>query len=475
MTAGLKRAIGARGLFSLAFGSIIGVGWVTVLGHWLERAGPLGSILAFALGGALMLAVALCYAELTAALPVAGGEVAFSYRAYGTAKAFWVGWLLAFGYISVSAFEAASVGRVLAYLWPRLPGALLYTAFGGEVRAGHLIAGLSCAALITALNLRGVGLSAGVQTALTFSIIAAAGVFVAAGVLGGRLEHLQPLWAAPDAAGALAGVLAVFVTVPLWFVGFDVIPQVAEEAHESIRPARLGSLILTSVVWATLFYVVVILAAAMVVPWRELPGAALPTATAFEHAFTTPLLADLVLWAAVAGLVTSWNGFFVAGTRVLFALGRARIVWPALGAVHPRFGTPHSAVWLVGGVTALSCLLGERALLAFVNVSSICLAAAFLGVSLSAGRLRRIAPELPRPYRMAGGRIVPAVAAAGSLFICAALVYPGSPARLRWPLEWLLFGGWCALGGILWRLGAATRAGLDESERERRILRPGTD
>lgn len=468
----LKRAVGARGLFSLAFGSIVGVGWVTVLGHWLDRAGPLGSMLAFALGGAVMLAVALCYAELTSAMPVAGGEIAFSYRAFGTAKAFWVGWLLAFGYISVSAFEAASIGRVLAYLWPSLPGPLLYRIFGGEVRAGHLLSGLACSALLTGLNLRGVGVSAGVQTALTFSIIGAAVLFVGAGIAGGSPEHLLPLFTSGSPLAAAGGVLAVFVTVPLWFVGFDVIPQVAEEARADVAPARLGRIILASVVWATLFYVLVILAASAVTPWVGLRHEALATATAFRRAFATPLLADLVLWAAVAGLVTSWNGFFVAGTRVLFALGRARMVPPRLASIHPRSGTPHAAVWLVGGITALSCLLGENALLAFVNVSSICLAAAFLGVSLSAARLRRAAPDLARPYRMPGGGIVPALAAAGSLLICGALALPWSPARLRWPLEWLLFGGWCLLGAVLWRAARSLREALPEPERARRILKP---
>jgi amino acid transporter len=472
MTERLKRSVGERGLYSMALGSIIGVGWVTVLGNWLETAGPIGSALAFLVAGAVMTAVALCYAELTSALPVAGGEIAFSYRAFGASKAFWVGWLLAFGYIAVSAFEAAAVGRVLAYLWPSLPGPRLYTVFGSDVRAGYLVSGLAFTVLFTWLNARGMSLSAGVQTVLTFSILGAAVVFVCGGVARGSVENLLPPFATADPLGAAGGVLAVFATAPLWFVGFDVIPQLAEEAHAEVAPARLGKIILGSVGWATLFYVAVILAASAVTPWRDLVGASLPTAAAFEHAFTTHFFADLVLWAALAGLLTSWNGFFVAGTRVLFALGRARLVSPRLAAVDRRRGTPRAAVLVTGAVTALSCLLGEKAMLTFVNVSSVCLAAAFLGVALSASRLRRSAPDLPRPYRMPWGRAVAAVAAGGALSICAALVYPGSPARLRWPLEWLLFGGWCAAGAILWRQAAPLRASVAEEERARLILTP---
>ena len=93
----LKKGIGKVAMFSLAFGSMIGVGWVTAMGSWLFDAGPLGAVIAFILGGLLMLAIGFCYAEVTAALPLSGGEVAYAYKAYGSTKAFIVGWFLAFG------------------------------------------------------------------------------------------------------------------------------------------------------------------------------------------------------------------------------------------------------------------------------------------------------------------------------------------------------------------------------------------
>jgi basic amino acid/polyamine antiporter, APA family len=114
----LHKGIGKAGMFSLAFGAMIGVGWVTAMGSWLSNAGPLGAIIAFVLGGLLMLAIGLCYAEVTSALPLSGGEVAYAYKAYGTSKAFIVGWFLVFGYLSVSAFEAISISKVISYLIP---------------------------------------------------------------------------------------------------------------------------------------------------------------------------------------------------------------------------------------------------------------------------------------------------------------------------------------------------------------------
>ena len=80
----LRRSLGLVSFFALAFGSMIGVGWVTAMGSWLTQAGPAGAIVAFLGGGATMLLIGLCYAELTPMLPVAGGEVAYAYRAFGT-------------------------------------------------------------------------------------------------------------------------------------------------------------------------------------------------------------------------------------------------------------------------------------------------------------------------------------------------------------------------------------------------------
>lgn len=78
----LRRSIGRAGFFALAFGSMIGVGWVTALGTWLEQAGPMGAILGFLAGGLLMVCIGLCHADLCAMLPLAGGEVAYAYMAF---------------------------------------------------------------------------------------------------------------------------------------------------------------------------------------------------------------------------------------------------------------------------------------------------------------------------------------------------------------------------------------------------------
>src|SRR4030042_2343884 len=91
----LKKELKLRHFFVLGFGCIIGVGWIVYIGIWLAQAGPLGSILAFLIGGSLMMFIGLCYAELATMLPVSGGEIAYAYEIFGLKTSFAVGWFLA--------------------------------------------------------------------------------------------------------------------------------------------------------------------------------------------------------------------------------------------------------------------------------------------------------------------------------------------------------------------------------------------
>jgi amino acid transporter len=467
----LKKDISGFGFFALAFGSMIGVGWITALGGWFEQAGPVGAIVAFAAGGTLMLIIGLCYAEVTPMLPVTGGEVAYAYKAYGTSKAFIIGWFLAFGYLSVSAFEAISVGLVLSFLLPQIDVFPLYEIAGSTVYATHLLLAFVFTGFITGINYFGVGIASRVQIVLTVLFLLCAVLFVVSGIASGEVGNLAPYFG--DSAlgsGGLAGMLAVFVTVPFWYVGFDTIPQAAEERRENSPLHRLGLYVVLAIICSTLFYIAIILGAGMAGPWRDIVGEELPTAAAFSAAFESQWLVRLVLIAGLIGLLTSWNGFFLAGSRVLFSLGRGRIIHESFGQAHAKYGTPTTAVLFSGLVTFLSALLGRGAIIAFVDVGSFCIALAFLGVALSLIQLRKKFPDLERPYRMPGGNALAYVAAAGSLFILFVMLVPGSPSRLVWPLEWLILGTLSITGIGFWFAARGYRQRVSEDDRARLIL-----
>jgi amino acid transporter len=208
----------------------------------------------------------------------------------------------------------------------------------------------------------------------------------------------------------------------------------------------------------------------MTAPWRSIVGEDLPTAAAFSSAFESQLLVRLVLMAGLIGLLTSWNGFFMAGSRVLFSLGRGRIIHESFGQTHSRYGTPARAVLFSGLVTFLSACLGRGAIIAFVDVGSFCIAMAFLGVALSLIQLRKKFPDMERPYRMPGGNALAYVATAGSLLILAVMLIPTSPSVLVWPLEWLILGALSVTGIGFWIGARRYRQRISEEDRAKLIL-----
>ena len=467
----LKKAIGGIGFFALAFGSMIGVGWITTLDNWFNSAGTGGAMLAFVAGGVLMLLIGLCYAELTPMMPVTGGEIAYAYKAFGTGKAFLVGWFLAFGYLSVSAFEAVSIGMVLGYLFPSLNNAPLYDVHGTTVYAPHLLLAFVFTAFIAWINYRGVQIAMMVQVVLTALLVGCTLLFVGAGITEGSFENLNPLFSGETPSASFKGFLAVFVMAPFWFVGFDTIPQAAEERSPGQSVSKLGLYIVLAIVGSTIFYILIMLAAGMVAPWSETVKHDLPTAAAFESAFESQIMVKLVLSAGVIGLLTSWNGFFIAGTRVLFALGRGRIIDGRFGDTHAIFGTPANAIVFSGIVTALAACLGRGALIALVDVGSFCIAIAFLGVSISLLQLRKTDPHAVRPYRLPFAPVVATLAALGSLFILVAMVVPTSPVFLVWPLEWAILAPLCLGGVAFWFFGQKQRSEISEKDRADLILK----
>jgi basic amino acid/polyamine antiporter, APA family len=466
----LQKGIGKAGMFSLAFGAMIGVGWVTAMGSWLSNAGPLGAVIAFAVGGLLMLAIGLCYAEVTSALPLSGGEVAYAYKSYGTSKAYIVGWFLVFGYLSVSAFEAVSISKVISYLIPSIDYWELYSVNGSPIYLSHLLLSAFFVVLISTINYTGAKNSSRFQVGLTVLFIGLTFVFVIAGMIMGDWDNLSPLFSTNNSSSITAGVAMVLVTVPFWFVGFDTIPQAAEEAKSSISAKTIGLLIPLSIVAAVSFYILLIISTSIAAPWNEIISGKLPTAKAFEIATGSPFLVKLILVTAIVGLLTSWNGFFLAGSRVLFAMGRGKIIAPILGKSHTKYKTPYVAVLFSGLVTFLASLMGPGAMGAFVNVGSLCIVIAFFGVSASFLTLRKKFPDLHRPYKTSGGKILGYVGLVGSFGILSIMVFPNSPVALVWPFEWVIFLSFSVLGMTTWMLSTKSRNRVTKKERDYLIL-----
>lgn len=465
----LAKVMDFKNYVSLGVGCIIGVGWVVVAGDWLVRGGPLGAILGFIIGGLLLIFIGLCYAELTPAIPVAGGEIAFSYKAFGIGPSFLTGWLLSLAYIIICPFEAVSIGWLIEYILPSLKRNALYTVGSYPVSLLSVIAGVVMSLFIIYLNYRGVKASAKFQTISTALIFVCVVAFVFIALTKGSFSNMTPLFAGKGGGLAIVGsIVAVMGIVPLFYSGFDTIPQGAEESGKKLEAKDLGKAVIVSILVGAVFYGVVILALSLCMPWQETIKFEMPTANAFQAAFGYAWATKLVLFAAFLGLITSFNGFFIAATRIIFAGGRGGLLPKWFGGLNEKHKTPKNAIIFVGVITVVSPFIGKSSILPIVNVGSLAFISGWFITCLSCIRLRKTAPDMNRPYKVRN-KIYLYLGALISGLLIIFLVFPGSSAQIKWPLEYIIFATWLILGYFGYRLRKAKKD-MTEEERSYQIL-----
>jgi amino acid transporter len=473
---GLRRGITWIGIFSFSFGSIIGVGWITVLGVWIQTAGPGGAILAFFLGFLVVWVVSLAYAELGAMFPVTGGEVAYSQMVFGSPTAFIVAWALLFAYGGAISFEMLSVGWVMTTIWPSLRGQAIYAVKGEAVFFGELLIGLLAAALIAIANIRGARQLALLQTVLTNTLIVIGIVFALLGAVKGNPDNLLPLIARRSGGSSMDGIYIVFAMSLFLYAGFNIAPQTLGERTSDVRLSSLSKIMALSVFGALFFYCTIILSASMLVPRDELIGSELPAAEAFHKAFNSLALRNLVLVAGVIGLLTTWNALVYAVSRILFVLAQLRLIPKGAGELHAVYGTPWVAVILATVTGVLGGLLGKVAILPIVTFGGTCFAIAWFFVSLAALRLRIVHPEATRAIRIPFGlALFPAATLASTFAFYTAVreAASGSDEILRSALYF--FGGWFVFGFLMWLSCKKIRRTISETRRRDIIFLGFTD
>lgn len=433
-----NKVLNKKDVFALAFGAMIGWSWVTMSGEWILGAGTLGAILAFALGGILVLFVGFTYAELTSAMPQCGGEHVFSFRALGKNFSFVCTWAIILGYIGVVAFEAVAFPTVVQYIAPDFLQGYMYTIAGFDVYASWVAVGVIAAVFITVLNLKGAKPAAALNLILTFTILTIGLVLMAGSAINGSSQNLDPLF-----DSGFNGFLSIAVMTPFCYVGFDVIPQAAEEIN--IPYKKIGKILILSIVMSVIWYAVIILAVSFVMSKGELSASSLPTADAMKNAFFSSSLASKILIVGgMAGIVTSWNSFFVGGSRAIYSLAESKMLPEFLAKISPKSKIPTNAVLLVGICSCIAPFFGRSMMVWLTNAGSFAVVLAYLMVSISFLVLRKKEPEMNRPYKVKHGTFVGIMAIFMSGFM-SVLYIPGMPSGLTLQ-ECIIVGLWVILG-----------------------------
>ena len=457
----LLKVLGNWDVLALGFGAMIGFGWVVLTGDWIGSAGTLGAVLAMTAGGAIMAVVGLTYAELTAAMPKAGGEHNFLLRGMGPRWSFIGSWGIVGGYVTIVAFEAVALPRTALYLFPDLNQVRLWEIAGSEVYLTWALVGAIAAVVITTVNILGVKFAGVAQTFVVILLLIIGLMLVFGSFTGGSLENMQPLF-----TGGTAGFFAVLVVVPFLFVGFDVIPQSAEEVDIPAR--QIGRLVVIAVGLATIWYLLTIVTTSSAMPAGDLADADIATADAFGALFGSDVMAKLLIAGGIAGILTSWNSLLLGASRLMYSMARSGMLPAWFGKLHPKFRTPVNALLFIGGLSFIAPFLGEAMLVWLVDSGSPSIVIAYLLVSVVFLILRRREPQMDRPLRVGGAGKTGLVIGGAAVVLCGGLLslyLPGMPAFLDVP-PWILFGAWWVLGAFfLLRIPGGVAPGEDAEHR----------
>ena len=411
-----------------AIGAMIGVGWITVLGSWLEVAGPVGAAMAFALGAIAILPIALCYAELTGRHNASGGEIGHQAEYLSNTAAFTTAWFLLLAFLATAAFEAASFGWLFISIFPEFRGGVVHSIGGVPTHSGEITSGIIVTCLFFIGNLAGHQSSRFIQLLTTIGKLAAAAVFITAGLAFGSIQNLSADAAQTTFGIREGGVLSVLVTTPFWYAGFNAAVQLTYGASKN-ELRSIGFAFVAAILVAGMFYCLLIFSAGMAAPAAFQKSDMLPAAAIFSN--VADWLGPVVILAGILGILSTFNAVLVAGASVISRFTDRTVVPLAIGAI----------------VAGLGAICGRAIIIPVINVAAFCLSVVFLLTCLAAFGARM---TLGRPpdgsFILPGGRgtigIAIVLSAAFVFLALLELLRPSAPLSN----EILVLAAWGALG-----------------------------
>jgi APA family basic amino acid/polyamine antiporter len=456
----LKRTLTTFDLVMLGIGAVIGAGIFSSIGTAaVGEVAPDGTvtrygagpalILSFVLLGAVCALAGLCYAELTALIPISGSAYTYAYATLGEFVAWIIGWDLILEY---------AVGNVaVAIAWSGYFSSFLRAVFGWDMPfwlchsyrdvvfshperlaelpllLGHRVAinipGIAIVAIITWVLVIGVQESARVNNAMVVVKLAVLALFVGVGAY-----YIDPANWHPFAPNGWKGVHQGAAIVFFAYIGFDAISTAAEETKDPQTMMPRG--ILGSLAICTVIYVIVGAVATGLVPYQQLKGSD-PLAKAFEVAGITWGQAIISL-GAIISMSAVLLVFQLGQPRIFFSMSRDGLLPPWFSKVHPKYRTPHVTTILTGVVVALgSTLLDDDETYDLTNIGTLF---AFMVVCVGVLALRVKDPSRPRPFRVPMVWVVAPTGAAACLYVMTALP----------PAAWIRFGIWMVIGTVFY-------------------------
>ena len=408
----LKRDLGLWSAVAIVVGTVIGSGIFIVPNVMIRNVGSPGMVfVVWVTGGLMSLSGALSYAELSAAMPGAGGEFVYLREAYGPLWSFIYGWTQMWvaksGSIATLAtaffLYVANFHPELKHSAGQIPIPLGPSGGPLEINFGQLF-GMALILALGGLNYFGVKIGGRVQVLVTVCKVGLIFAVIALGLGTGHGDAGNFQSILPAAAGGMAAFFTALVAALWAYDGWNNVSMVASEIRDPQR--NLPRALIGGTLAVIALYLLANAAYFYVMPAREVAASDLVAADMMRKIFGQPG-ANMVSVAAMISIFAALNGSILTGSRVPYAMALDGLFFKSVANVHPVFRTPGVSILALSAWSAVLVLSGRYdQLFTYVIFASWIL----YGMTTAAVLvLRRKRPEMPRPYRTFGYPVVPIV------------------------------------------------------------------
>lgn len=433
-----KKAMRPIDVWGLALGAIIGWGCFVLPGTaFLPKAGPLGTAIGMLIGALLIVVIALSYGYLIRRFPVSGGEFIYTKETIGKRNAFVCGWGMILAYWSLIPLNATALALISRYLFPGIiQQGLLYQIAGWDVYAGEVILASAFIILMGIINIRGIKEAAWLQTAIALTLVGCICIVTFLIMCKADWSNIAPGF--PDGTNWWNGVFSIVAMAPWAFIGFDCIPQSAEEYNFSHKKST-GIMISAILVAAILYIAVCSVTAIGIKPWQELLADRNNWPTGFVVRNTIGLAGLIVLGIAMfCAVVSGMNAFYISTSRLMYAMANEGSLPRIFGKLSPKHGTPRNAIIFIMFISLFAPWFGREILLWIVDMTSVGAAIVFAYTTASAA-------IMAKRHGHWGQVVIGIVGCIFSLFFLALLLIPGMPGYLAFQsrvilVVWIVIG-----------------------------------
>ncbi len=451
----LQKTLNPANIWAVALGSIIGWGCFIQSPNWMVKAGgPLPLVVGFVLGAVFMCIIGMSYAYMIAKFPVSGGEFAYAFVGFGPTASFVCGWMLLIGYVGIVVLNATAVPVLFSVVAPGLlQFGHLWTIAGWPVYLGEALVSIVIAWIFGFIAIRGAKSAGNTQLFMCILLCSAVVLILVGTVITGNFQmpNLQPASNQFDVP-FVKGVILIIAMAPFLYVGFDCIPQAAEEFNFPAN--KTLALIISAIAIGAFIYSAIAVVTAAVMPWMEMVE--LKNAAGNPESWRTGAMIKqalgtggtiFVVVAVLAGMFTGIGGFYMSSSRLMFGMARARMLPKMFAEIHPVYGTPTKGIIFVMIIATFVPFIGREVLNWFVDMAAVgtgfgyFFTCAGAYVVLTKGLKPKSADDISPIAALAG--------AALSAAIVGLQVIPGMPAFLS-VYCWIALAIWVALGVLFY-------------------------